>query len=127
MSRITAERAATMLLELDDEWVYARQIDQTDPAPVAVLRWLRKQGLAAYRAPDRDIHPVGEWAASDIGLALADSVRDRVRSRDDLVARLARVVAGEPVENVLTPADVAAAKTISEELTSLSQLRMRRI
>lgn len=100
MSRITPERAAAMLLDgpLDDIWRHAVELDHADPAPVPVLRWLRHHDLAEYRPPDRDVHPVGEWAASDAGLALGDSFRDGERSREEVVAVLAQIANGEPAE-----------------------------
>lgn len=116
MSRITAERATTMLLALDDIWRYARELDDVDPAPVPVLRWLRLHGLAEYRPPDGDVHPVGEWSASDVGMALGDSVRDSERRRDALLAMVVRVAAGEPIDQVLTAADVAGVERVRDEL-----------
>ena len=101
--KITAERATAMLLALDDIWRYARELDHVDPLPVPVLRWLRRHDLADYRPPDlNEMHPVGEWAASDAGLALADSFRDGRRSRDDVLAIMAGVVAGKSSTQILT-------------------------
>jgi hypothetical protein len=127
MSRITAERAAAMLLALADEWLYARQLDEVEPNPVPALKWLRRHGLAAYRPPDHDIHPVGEWAASDIGIAWGDSVRDKVRTSAELVALLDRVARGEKAETLLTDTDRTAVKQIEQDLSSLSQIINRRI
>lgn len=113
---ITAERVTTMLLGLDEMWRYARELDDIDPAPVGVLQWLRRHDLAEYRPPDGDLHPVGEWCASDVGLALADSYRNGDRTRDALVTLMARVVAGETAEQVLTPADIAGVERVRQEL-----------
>lgn len=111
--RITAERATAVLLALDTEWRYVREIDEADPFPVPVLRWLRTRDLAEYRPPNRDLdHPVGEWAATDAGLALADSVHDKRRTRADLVAMLDRVIAGVPVTEVMDEADHAETRRI---------------
>jgi hypothetical protein len=103
---ITADRAAAVLLALDMEWRYVREIDDADPSPVPVLRWLRARDLVAYRPPNRDLdHPVGEWATSDSGLALADSVRDERRTRADLVASV-------PLAEVMDEADHAETRRI---------------
>lgn len=111
--KITAERAAAVLLALDTEWRYVREIDEADPFPVPVLRWLRARDLAEYRPPNRDLyHPVGEWAASDSGLALGDSVRDKRRTHAELVAMLVRVIAGKPVTEVMDEADHAETRRI---------------
>jgi hypothetical protein len=115
--RITAERATAMLLALDEIWRYAVELDYVDPSPVAVLRWLRARDLATYRPPDGDVHPVGEWSASDIGITLADSFRNGDRRREDVLAIMARVVAGEPFEQILTSADVAAVEEASRDLS----------